>query len=64
MDGNIRAVTAPGRPPGCFRIQSGPSCGIENAEVSAAPAEVVGIALRRFSRRVSPTVKENEAASA
>jgi AcrR family transcriptional regulator len=35
---NIKAVTAPGRPPGCFCIQSGLSCGIENAEVSAALA--------------------------
>jgi AcrR family transcriptional regulator len=35
---NVKAVTAPGRPPGCFCIQSGLSCGLDNAEVSAALA--------------------------
>jgi AcrR family transcriptional regulator len=38
LDGNIKAVTAPGRPPGCFSIQSGLSCGPDNAEVSTALA--------------------------
>jgi AcrR family transcriptional regulator len=35
---NAKAVTTPDRPPGCFSIQSGLSCGPGNAEVTAALA--------------------------
>lgn len=35
---NVRAITAPGRPAGCFSIQGGLSCGPANADVSATLA--------------------------
>ncbi|MBC6460784.1 hypothetical protein HKK72_23300 [Actinomadura sp. HBU206391] len=35
---DVKAVTAPGRPAGCFSIQSGLSCGPANADVSATLA--------------------------
>ncbi|MFD0730317.1 TetR/AcrR family transcriptional regulator [Planotetraspora mira] len=35
---NAKAVTTPDRPPGCFSIQGGLSCGPDNAEVTATLA--------------------------
>jgi AcrR family transcriptional regulator len=53
---NAKAVTTPGRPPGCFSIQSGLACGTANADVSAtlARARKAGeLALRdRFRRAI------------
>jgi AcrR family transcriptional regulator len=51
---NIKAVTTPGRPPGCFSIQGGLSCGPANADVSAtlARARKAGeVAMRDRFRR-------------
>lgn len=51
---NVKAVTRDDRPHGCFSIQGGLSCGVENADVSAtlASARLAGeLAMRdRFER--------------
>jgi Transcriptional regulator len=39
---NVKAVTTPGRPPGCFSIQSGLACGTANSDVSATLARARG----------------------
>lgn len=53
---NIKAVTQPGRPAGCFSIQGGISCGMDNADVTAMLArtrKVGELAMRdRFRRAV------------